>query len=286
MVLVDKGHEARLCCGYPNLSKGACLMSTEDFIIALFCRVDDVMGAKAKHSQAKLNPSEIVTLAILFALKGVGNRAFYRWLKRDWLPLFPNLPERTRLFRLFKTHRDWADCFLAEPSLLGVADTYGIELIHPIREGRSEQQIGKKGISNHRWIVGGKLGFVLNHLGLIVAWSCDTANVHDSKFQAMVAQFLEVMVVLVDNGFHAKEGDPANMKICQRGTWNVRMIIETVLSMLTTVCHFKKVGHRVWEYFQARLAFMMATFNILVQWNGLKPDENGFVQLSIAEFSL
>jgi hypothetical protein len=76
------------------------------------------------------------------------------------------------------------------------------------------------------------------------------------------------------------------MKVCPRGTWNVRMIVEGVLAMLTTVCHFKKVGHRVWGYFQARLAFTMALFNILVQWHGLRPDENGFVRLSIAEFSL
>ncbi len=33
----------------------------------------------------------------------------------------------------------------------------GIELIHPMREGRSPQQIGRKGLSNHRWMVGGKL---------------------------------------------------------------------------------------------------------------------------------
>ena len=46
------------------------------------------------------------------------------------------------------------------------------------------------------------------------------------------------------------------------------MLVETVLSMLTLVCHFKKVMHRVWAYFQARLAFTMAAFNVLVQWHG------------------
>ena len=56
---------------------------------------------------------------------------------------------------------------MADPSLIGVIDTYGIELIHPRREGRSEKQIGRKGISNQRWIVGGKLCLLLNHLGLV-----------------------------------------------------------------------------------------------------------------------
>ena len=55
------------------------------------------------HSQARLWPSEVGTLALLFAIKGVGNRALYRWLQRDWRPLFPRLPTRTRLFRLFTT---------------------------------------------------------------------------------------------------------------------------------------------------------------------------------------
>jgi hypothetical protein len=47
-------------------------------------------------------PSEVVTLGLLHALKGGGNRAFYRWLTCDYRPLFPRLPERTRLFRLFR----------------------------------------------------------------------------------------------------------------------------------------------------------------------------------------
>jgi hypothetical protein len=37
--------------------------------------------------------------------------------------------------------------FLADPTFFTVLDTYGIELIHPRREGRSKRQIGKKGKS-------------------------------------------------------------------------------------------------------------------------------------------
>jgi len=43
-------------------------MPTEEFIIALFCRVDEVVGAEPKHPQAELYPSEVVTLALLCAL--------------------------------------------------------------------------------------------------------------------------------------------------------------------------------------------------------------------------
>ena len=261
-------------------------MTTQEFIIELFCRIDDAMGDVPKHPQAALFPSEVVTLAFLFAIKGVGNRAYYRWLERDWRELFPGLPERTRLFRLFTTHRDWTARFLAEPTLFGVIDTYGIELIHPIREGRSAAPIGRKGYSNHRWIVGGKLCLLLNKFGLVVAWACATANVADNTFQPLVRQVEDQMIVFSDAGFHAKKGDPPNLKVCQPYRWNDRMLIETVLSMQTVVHHFKKVGHRVWAYFEMRLAFTLAAFNVLAQWRGLPAREDGFVPLSIAEFSL
>jgi hypothetical protein len=105
-------------------------------------------------------------------------------------------------------------------------------------------------------------------------------------FQWLIQQFEEQMIVLSDTAFHAAEGDPSNLKLCERGAWEDRMLVETVLSMLTLVCHLKKVMHRGWAYFQARLAFTMAAFNVLVQWHGLLPNASGFVPLSIAEFSL
>jgi hypothetical protein len=261
-------------------------MTTEDFISELFYRVDEAMKEFPKHALANLWPSEIVTLGILFALKGSGNRAFYRWLSRDWRKLFPALPERTRLFRLLATPRAWTEEFLASPSVLGVVDSYGIELLHPMREGRSRKQIGRKGKSNHRWIVGGKLCLLLNHLGLVVAWDCAGANTPDTAFHPLIETFEEEMVVLSDAAFHAKEGDPANLKLCDRGLWNTRMLVETVLSMITGVCHLKKVAHRTWAAFQTRLAFTLATFNLLVQWHSLKPAAHGVIHLSLVEFSL
>jgi hypothetical protein len=194
-------------------------MTTVDFITELFCRIGDAMKGVCKHPQALLYPSEIVTLGVLFALKGVGNRQFYRWLKRDYLPLFPCLPDRTRLFRLFTTHQDWTNCFLVEPSQLSVIDCY----------------------------------------------------VHDTTFHPLIRRFEDRTVVFSDFGFHTKQGDPTNLKVCEPFHHNERMIVETFLSMLTTICHFKKVMHRLWESFQARLAFMMVTFNLLVGWFRILP---------------
>jgi hypothetical protein len=58
--------------------------------------------------------------------------------------------------------------------------------------------------------------------------------------QPLIAQFDETMVVCAGTHFHAKAGDPPNLKVCPPGTWNVQMRVETVLSMLTMVCHLKQ----------------------------------------------
>ncbi|WP_297639266.1 transposase family protein [Caldilinea sp.] len=65
-------------------------------------------------------------------------------------------------------------------------------------------------------------------------------NVHDTAFHPLLRSFEEEMFLLVDPGFYSKTENPANMKVCKRISWNVRMMAETVLSMLTTGRHFKR----------------------------------------------
>src|SRR4029450_12335378 len=62
-------------------------MTPVELITALFYEVDEQLRAIPKHPEAHLWPSEVVTLGLLHALKGVGNRPFYRWLTRDYRPL-------------------------------------------------------------------------------------------------------------------------------------------------------------------------------------------------------
>lgn len=262
-------------------------MNAIDFITELFCKVDDELSHIRLEHEPQLHLSEIVTIGLLYAMKGRGPRPFYRWLVANHKDMFPRLPERTRLFRNLESYRVYADEFLASPSMIGVIDSYGIELLHPRREGRSPEQIGKKGKSNQRWIVGGKLCFVLNHLGQVVDWLCDSANVYDgSAFQHLVDKFQQEMVIFSDTGFNKVDWCPTNLRTCKRGEWNVRMVVETVLSMLTRICHFKHMTHRSWHYFEMRLAYTMALFNLLITWRGVTPHPDGFFPLSIADFDI
>jgi len=262
-------------------------MTTLDLIISLFCLVDDRIGHLPKHPRAKLYPSELVTIGLLFALKGCSFRAFYRWLSRDYSEWF-SLPERTRLQRLLATHQDLCDLFLADPTFFTVVDTYGIELIHPWREGRSPKQLGKKGKSNHRWIVGIKLCWLINSRGEVVAWDWDTANVHDQVFLPMIRPFEGETITLADRGFASAAGIPENLKLCPKGKWNERRLVETVLSMLTLVCHLKHLFHRTAKYLRAHLAYLAAMFNTLLELNRQLHPEAPMEDrlLHIAQYSL
>jgi hypothetical protein len=258
----------------------------EDFTIDLFCRIDEVMKDVSKHPQAMLWPSEIVTLAMLFVLKGRSERAFYRWAERELIELFPRLPERTRLFRLFATHRDWSERFLAQPTFFGVADSFGIELLRTRRLGRSPQQIAQRGFCAGRWIAGVKLGWVINAQGEVCAWDVKTANLYDADaFAHLIWSYQDQMIVLADCNFHKSpyhrkaDPDPPNLKICSRGLWNTRRLIETTLSMTQALCSLKKLTERAWGYLKAHLAFASALFNVLLKWDG-QP------KLSVARFSI
>src|SRR5689334_21001842 len=115
-------------------------MPIVDCIIALYCYVEEQMQEVTRHPQEKLSPAELVTLGILYALKGVNQSQFHRWMDWNYRCLFPNLPERTRLFRRLATRQRWTARFLADSGLLAIADAYGIETVHPRREGRDERR--------------------------------------------------------------------------------------------------------------------------------------------------
>jgi hypothetical protein len=240
-------------------------MPTDELIIRLFYMVDNQIADVNKRSDAHLYPSEIVTIGLLAALKGGRFRAFYRWLDANYRSFFPNLPERTRLQRLLRDYATYTFDFLAEPTFFTVVDTYGIELIHPRREGRSAQQIGKKGKSNGRWIVGVKLAWLITDRGEVVDWAYLPANEADNAFRPLATGYDGETIALSDLGFREKDAPQHNLKYCERGSWNERFTIETNLSWVTELFHSKKLYHRVTAHLEARLGYLAALINCLLR---------------------
>ena len=76
-------------------------MPQDEFITRLFCRIDEQIGFVKKYDDETLYASEVVTLMVLFAIKGGRFSMFYRWVLYNHRELFPTLPDATRLSRLF-----------------------------------------------------------------------------------------------------------------------------------------------------------------------------------------
>jgi hypothetical protein len=239
-------------------------MSTEEIIYRLFCIVDEHMADVKKRSDANLYPSEVVTIGLVFSLKGGKYRPFYRWLAANYRHLFPKLPELSRLQRLLRDYSHYTVRFLKEPSTFSVIDTFGIELIHPRREGRRPDQLGRKGLSNGRWIVGIKLGWLINHQGEVIDWGWDTANEHDNTFRDLATQYEGETITLSDLGFRKKDTPQKNFKYCKKGTWNERYLIESDFSVVEGIFHSKKLYHREGHHLEARLGYMAALLNVLL----------------------
>lgn len=258
------------------------MLLQEDFIIiALYLNICKILGRRKdhKHSQAKLYLSEIVLCGVLFALKGGSFRRFYIWLARRRLM---DLPERSRLQRLLLTHRYICQQFLAHATILNIMDSFGVEVIHPIREGRSQQSQGvvKKGKSNKRWIVGRKINVAINATLDISNYQDATANVCDNRFNPAYDKVNGIL--FTDKGYRQKSGLPANFKICEAGKWNDRMWIERLFSLWTRICGMKHSFHRTVKGFQAKVSYLIALTNIVFQLN----EALGFNKCSMVQWAL
>ena len=88
--------------------------------------------------------------------------------------------------------------------------------------------MGRKGLSNHRWIGGGKRCLLLKQWGVSVGGAWATAHVAANTFQWLIRQVDERMLVLRDTACHAAAGDPTNRNLCPRGEWQDRLRVETL----------------------------------------------------------
>ena len=145
--------------------------------------------------------------------------------------------------------------------------------------------MGRKGWSNHRWIVGLKLCWLVNARGEVVAWDWGTANTHDRHFLPLVAALEGRSITLADSGFHGR-GAPANLKACRRGAWNERMLIETLFSLVHRVCRLKYLWHRAAAYLDMHLAYVAALVNALLSLNARAAPGAPYPPLRLAQYAL
>lgn len=239
-------------------------VSIIDIATVLYCNIDDELECE-EHQQAKLSVSELVTIGVLFALKGGSFRRFHSWLRGNLAGCFPLLPERSRLQRRIIQYQQVVTEFLAQPSFFCVADSYGVELRHPVREFHEPktQRIGGKGKSNKRWIHGMKVLVVINDQAEVVHFALALAGQADKVFNSLLENYNYQTIILVDLGFRDKAGIPECLKLCQHKTWSERMSIEQLFSQLTRYFGTKKRNHRTQQGFQAFWSYLVIALNVI-----------------------
>ena len=135
-------------------------------------------------------------------------------------------------------------------------------------------------------MVGGNLASSVHQHGQVVAWDGAPATVYDAVCHPRIAEFADPMVVVTAMGCPATPGDPVTMQPGARGTWNVRMVVESVVARLTRVGQVTRARQRRWPAVLARLSCTMALFNVVVRWQGPHVTNTGESALSIAHFRL
>ena len=261
------------------------MLQEDDIIIYLVTAIAETLGEKdIRHPLGKLYLSEILLCGVLFALKGGSFRQFHPWLKRRKVL---NLPERSRLCRLLIKYHKLCNQFLSHETFFNVLDSFGVEVIHPVREGRSKQSqiVSKKGKSNKRWIIGRKINVAINGELEIIDYQDATANVCDNSFDENYEK-KEEHIYLTDNGYRKQiknGGTPNNFKVCKKGTWNdERMWIERLFSLWVRICHMKHSFHRTVKGFQAKVSYVVALTNITFRLN----EALGFNKFSLVQWAL
>ncbi len=257
-------------------------MNTKAIIKQILCKVSKTLkDLDFKHSCAKLKLSEIVGIGVLKSLSMYSFRRFYEWIKQ--FRIF-KLNERSRLQRLVNKYWHYCEVFLKKESLFNVADSYGVELIHPIRYGRNKQlnSFVRKGISNKRWIVGRKINIVINNFLQIVSFNHDLAGGTDKVFNS---DFEGINgIILTDTGYSDKDKTkiPKNLKLCKKNSWNQRIYVESLFSLWKRMLNTKQMMVKSLKGFSAKTAYLCALTNILFDLN----TELGYNRFSMKQWVL
>jgi hypothetical protein len=132
-----------------------------------------------------------------------------------------------------------------------------------IREGRMAQQVGCKGRDKGRYTTGIRLWWLLNDAEKVVEWHWLPLDRPDKDFEPLAAAFDGGVTILTNQGFRDKNGLPRNLKLCPKGTWNERMIVETAFSITTVVSGQEARSSSCRSSLVALRAYLAAMFDVV-----------------------
>ena len=269
-------------------------MFSKDEITEIFCHIDDFCkemdlvlvknsiqsgnGKKKRNRKSKMSDSEVITIMILFHLKG------YRCLKHFYINHvkehmkddFPDTVSYNRFVELQKKAMlpmtiFLQTCCLGKCSGISFLDSTVIKACHYKREKQNKvfKGIAAKGRGTMGWFFGFKLHIIINERGEILDFVMTQGNVddrqplrdrtfHDKVFGKIFADRgyigQDLFEKLFVDGIHLVTKIRKNMKnalmhIHDKILLRKRAVIESVNDILKNQCQIEHTRHRSFDNF-------------------------------------
>jgi hypothetical protein len=257
-------------------------MNDELIITHVFVRIDDTIKSLSIDSHpgpaGRLSLSEVLTLMVLHPiLKPYWSlKRFYRWWCCNWESCFPEMPEYSRLTRLFNQAKEMLVVVLQRLAHLNsfglVADGTALPVMHvkrgpwakSFREARKVYSASKK-----EWFWGFLLELVIDQAGYIAFFTVSV--------EAEIRQLVSILESLSDRWVLGDKGNQG--KKIHQTLWQDKQIrlkitnskernwIENVIGEVKTKLGLDKIRVRTLPSLLARVTAIFCAYNLTLALN-------------------
>lgn len=257
-------------------------MNDIDISIYIFAAIDDIIKSieldKKPGPNGRLTESEILTLMVLHPiLKPFGKlKVFYNWINWNYKYLFPNMPDYTRIKRLFDNHKELIIVIMQKLANLNsfglIADGTGLGVMETVRGKYAKSFRDARFVysaSKREWHYGFILEAIIDQQGLIAF-----ANVGIKAEIKQLENMLEDLKdrwLLADDGnrgkdIHKRLWEEKQIKIKLKGG-KERQWIENVFGFLKEKLGLNKIRVRKTPAYLTRVFSILCAYNLIQTLN-------------------
>ena len=293
------------------------MFSTEDFIIAVFCCVDDLwqqvtQGTKIRRGgfAPSLSDTEVITMEIVGEFLGMEtDKGIWSYFKANWWELFPNLKSRTTFARQAANlwqYKQHLQQLLAQKiggfdDSIHLIDGFPIPLCHYQRASNcrlfmTEADFGYCAAKDEKYY-GFHGHLVISSEGVITGFSLTAANISEREALWDLVGGIRGLLI-ADKGYlgSSLQNDLSfhqlNLQTPKRSNMNdlrpqywvrllvkTRRLIETVIGQLVERFHFAKVRARDLWHLTSRISRKLLAHTIALWLNRQSENPLCFRQL-------
>lgn len=268
-------------------------MSVEDFIINVYCLVDDMLKNQVKQQELrtrgfapKLTDSEMITMEIVAEFLSIDtDKGAWEYFHNHWVSLFPNLPSRANFAKHAanlwhikqQLQKDLALKMWAFSDRIHLADGFPIPVCHFKRAYFSSIFKGEASYgycaSKAETYYGFKGNLLIDSKGIITDLTITPANIDERDSLWDIISNIKGMVIAdkglvgIDHKNELREFANINLQTAVRDnmqekrsdkfvTWlkSIRRLVETVIGQLTERFNIEKIRARKVWYLTNRIA--------------------------------